>query len=148
MWRKILRKLIPSFLHKFFVPSDSDGSKESRQFAFQFHLIQPTPSLVPTPKVSKKKKEYRKYIAYWKNLTFREKEVLALMCLGLKDHQIEAELNLAHSTIRTHFQNIFRKFFLRDRYEIRHVLREWDFQIWWRDRHRIPTPFPRPSTRD
>lgn len=148
MLRKILRILIPPHLRYLFPETDQDGVKESRQYAFQAHVIQSTPSLVPTSKESKQKKEYRKYIVYWKSLTFREKEVLALMCLGLKDHQIEAELNLAHSTIRTHFQNIFRKFSLRDRYEIRHVLREWDFQIWWRHRHRIPTPFPRPSTRD
>src|SRR5688572_6630842 len=130
MWRK-LRKLIPPHLQYLFPEAGQDepkqdGVKESRQYAFQAHLVQPTPSLVSTSKESKQKKEYRKYIVYWKSLSFREKEVLALMCLGLKDHQIEAELNIAHSTIRTHFQNIFRKFFLRDRYEIRHMLREWD----------------------
>ena len=59
------------------------------------------------------------------DLTLREEGVLALLAQGLTDRDIEAALNVAHSTLRTHTQHIYAKLNVHSREEAATIVREW-----------------------
>ena len=67
----------------------------------------------------------------WDILTRREQEVLALVCLGKRNNEIAEALGIAPQTVKTHLQNIFEKFSLRSKKELRQLLQDWDFTSWW-----------------
>jgi DNA-binding NarL/FixJ family response regulator len=67
----------------------------------------------------------------WASLTEREQEVTALACLGYRNYEIAETLGISHETVKTHMQNIFNKFEIRNRNELRRVLKDWQFQEWW-----------------
>jgi DNA-binding CsgD family transcriptional regulator len=73
--------------------------------------------------------------ALWDTLSEREQEVLALVCLGQRNHEIAGTLWIAPETVKTHLQHIFRKFGLRSKKELQLSLRDWDFADWWDSRH-------------
>jgi DNA-binding NarL/FixJ family response regulator len=70
----------------------------------------------------------------WDSLTEREQEVTALACLGYRNYEIAETLSISHETVKTHLQNIFNKFDIRNRNELRQALKEWQFQEWWDSR--------------
>jgi DNA-binding CsgD family transcriptional regulator len=78
--------------------------------------------------------------ACWDSLSEREQEVLALVCLGQRNYEIAAALGIAHETVKTHLQHIFRKFGLRSKKELRLLLRDWDFAAWWDSRQAAGLP--------
>jgi DNA-binding CsgD family transcriptional regulator len=67
----------------------------------------------------------------WNSLTPREQEVVALVCLGQRNYEIADILSIAPETVKSHLQNIFIKFDLRSRRDLRVVLKDWDFASWW-----------------
>ena len=67
----------------------------------------------------------------WDTLTEREQEVTALACMGYRNYEIGEALGISHETVKTHLQNIFNKFNIRNRNELRRALRDWQFQEWW-----------------
>lgn len=67
----------------------------------------------------------------WAALTHREQQVVALICLGYRNHQIAQTLVIAPETVKTHLQRIFDKFNLRSRKELRLALKDWEFREWW-----------------
>jgi DNA-binding NarL/FixJ family response regulator len=67
----------------------------------------------------------------WSSLSHREQQVVALLCLGHRNHEIAEILTIAPETVKTHLQRIFDKFNLRSRKELRLVLKNWDFRDWW-----------------
>lgn len=69
--------------------------------------------------------------AHWDSLSEREQEVLALACLNQRNYEIAEILGIAPETVKTHLQNIFRKFGLRSKKELRLLLKDWDFAGWW-----------------
>jgi len=71
----------------------------------------------------------------WFSLSSREREVAALIRMGYKNYEIADILGVEYGTIQTHLQNIFRKFNLRSRGEIRHALRSWPAEEWWNYHH-------------
>lgn len=68
---------------------------------------------------------------HWDSLTEREQEVTALACLGYRNYEIAETLDISYETVKTHMQNIFNKFEIRNRNELRRVLKDWQFQEWW-----------------
>ena len=50
-----------------------------------------------------------------KNLTERESEIVRCVAFGLRDGEIAQRLSIAEATVKTHLNNIFQKFGLRDR---------------------------------
>jgi RNA polymerase sigma factor (sigma-70 family) len=74
--------------------------------------------------------------ACWDALTEREREVLALACMGKRNYEIAQVLGISYGTVQSHFQNIFRKLRMRSKREIRLALRDWQFEEWWQGRHK------------
>ena len=68
---------------------------------------------------------------HWDNLTEREQEVTALACMGHRNYEIAETLNISHETVKSHLHNIFTKFDIRNRNELRRALKDWQFQEWW-----------------
>jgi DNA-binding NarL/FixJ family response regulator len=50
--------------------------------------------------------------------TQRERELIALIGLGLKNKEIAYELNISENTVHAHIRNILRKYKLRNRTQI------------------------------
>ncbi len=71
----------------------------------------------------------------WFSLTIREREVAALVCMGYRNYEIASLLGVGYGTIQTHLQNIFYKFGLRNRKEIRALLKSWLAEEWWTLHH-------------
>ena len=71
----------------------------------------------------------------WFSLTIRERQVVALVCMGHRNYEIASILGVENSTIQTHLQNVFRKFGLRSRNEIRTALISWPAEEWWKYHH-------------
>lgn len=67
----------------------------------------------------------------WAALSHREQQVVALVCLGYRNHEIAQTLVIAPETVKTHLQRVFDKFNLRSRKELRLALKNWDFREWW-----------------
>ncbi len=51
-------------------------------------------------------------------LTAREREIIALVALGLRNSEVAANLFISDETVKTHLSNIFHKLDLRDRVEL------------------------------
>ena len=71
----------------------------------------------------------------WFSLTIRERQVVALVCMGHRNYEIASILGVENSTVQSHLQNIFRKFDLRSRSEIRMALISWPAEEWWNYHH-------------
>jgi|SRR5687768_16127035 len=71
----------------------------------------------------------------WFSLTIRERQVVALVCMGHRNYEIASILGVGYPTIQTHLQNIFKKFGLRSRGEIRAALISWPAEEWWNYHH-------------
>ncbi len=71
----------------------------------------------------------------WFSLSIRERQVVALVCMGHRNYDIASMLNVEYTTIQTHLQNIFYKFNLRSRGEIREALKSWQAEKWWYVHH-------------
>jgi ATP/maltotriose-dependent transcriptional regulator MalT len=69
--------------------------------------------------------------AHWASLSHRERQVVALICLGYRNYEIANTLTIAPQTVKTHLQTIFHKFNLRSSKELRLALKNWDFRDWW-----------------
>ena len=67
----------------------------------------------------------------WAALSHREQQVVALICMGYRNHEIAQTLVIAPETVKTHLQRVFDKFNLRSRKELRLALKNWDFREWW-----------------
>jgi ATP/maltotriose-dependent transcriptional regulator MalT len=67
----------------------------------------------------------------WSALSYREQQVVALICLGYRNYEIAKILVVTPDTVKTHLQNIFHKFDLRSGKELRFALRNWNFTDWW-----------------
>ncbi|HLO14315.1 MAG TPA: helix-turn-helix transcriptional regulator [Anaerolineales bacterium] len=71
----------------------------------------------------------------WFSLTIRERQVVALVCMGYRNYDIASMLGVSYPTIQTHLQKIFHKFGLRSRNEIRVALVSWPAEEWWTYHH-------------
>ena len=69
-------------------------------------------------------------LVIWKDLPPREQEVAALACLGYTNAEIARMLMIANETVKSHVQNLLRKFGLRRKEELRRALAGWDFRAW------------------
>jgi DNA-binding CsgD family transcriptional regulator len=68
--------------------------------------------------------------AYWSLLTPREKEVIALVCLGYLDKEIAGMLGISYSTVKKHVDHAMSKAGARQRGHIQWLLSDWDFNAY------------------
>ncbi len=66
----------------------------------------------------------------WLNLTPREQEITALICMNYTSRQIAAKLHISPETVKTHVEHLLIKFDVPDRYMLRILLNGWDFKGW------------------
>ena len=78
--------------------------------------------------------ETGKYEEIWGQLSTREQQVTALICLGFRSYEIAIALGVSYETVRSHSKHIYAKFGL-GRKELRQALRQWDFENWWEEHH-------------
>ena len=62
----------------------------------------------------------------WETLSPREKQVAALVCRGWTSRQIAALLQISPTTVKTHAENVQRKFGASNREAFRQMLSGWD----------------------
>jgi DNA-binding CsgD family transcriptional regulator len=81
-------------------------------------------------------------LARWQQLTDREKEVTALVWMGMTNPEIAARLVISENTVKTHIRNIFAKFDTNSKENLRLALASLDFSEWvdtWLNQARPPT---------
>ena len=66
----------------------------------------------------------------WEQLTPREQEVTALVCLGCTNNEISKKLMISPNTVKSHISHAMAKFGAGKRAEIQRLLRDWDFRQW------------------
>jgi DNA-binding NarL/FixJ family response regulator len=76
----------------------------------------------------------QEYQQHWRNLTFREQQVAMLICRGLTNRQIAAQLNISPETVKVHARQALLKLGFHSRKEFRISLCEWISQEMTPDR--------------
>jgi DNA-binding CsgD family transcriptional regulator len=77
-----------------------------------------------------RRQEEERKLEYWRSLSPREQEVVALVCLNYTNRQIAERLVISPETVKTHVANVLHKFGLRRRGDLRQYLDNWDFSAW------------------
>ena len=70
------------------------------------------------------------YLQLWQELTRREKQTAALVCLGFTNQEIAARMIISVNTVKTHIRSIFSKFGINSKNELQAILSGWDFTEW------------------
>ena len=66
----------------------------------------------------------------WDQLTPRQQEVTALVCLGCTNQQVAARLSISPETVKSHVRAVLRRFDLHNRTELNRFFANWDFSEW------------------
>ena len=66
-------------------------------------------------------------VRLWETLSARQQQVAALICLKYTNDEIAEKLHISSDTVKTHVSNVLRKFNVRGRHQLAHILRKWDF---------------------
>lgn len=66
----------------------------------------------------------------WQELSQREQQIIALVCLNYTNHQIADRLMISPETVKTHVRNVLYKFNLSAKADLRLALSDWDFSAW------------------
>jgi len=74
----------------------------------------------------------------WYELSPRQQDIAALICLRYTNPQIAARLQVSPETVKTHIRSILLRFGVRSKTELRQSLYYWDFSAWEKQKKRIP----------
>lgn len=66
----------------------------------------------------------------WRELSPRQQDVAALVCLGYTNQQIASRLSISPETVKTHIRNVLRRLGLRTKFDLRQMYEDWDFGAW------------------
>lgn len=66
----------------------------------------------------------------WQQLTPRERELTALIWLGLSNPQISQQLSISQNTVKAHIRNILAKFNVNSKEALREQLQGLDLSDW------------------
>ena len=66
----------------------------------------------------------------WESLTPREQEVTAFVCLGYANGQIAVRMGITQAGVKFHLRNVYSKFEVKNRAQLRQTLAGWDFDAW------------------
>lgn len=70
------------------------------------------------------------YLKRWNELSPREQEVAALVCLGYTNSEIGRRLFISTETVKSHTKHILGKFNMRRKLDLMKALARWDFSEW------------------
>ncbi len=73
---------------------------------------------------------FEDYAMLWENLTLREQEVVALVCLDYNNQEIGSRLSISPETVKTHLYKALSKLRLKHRKDLPQALVNWDFSNW------------------
>ena len=73
---------------------------------------------------------FEDYTRLWGNLTLREQEVVALVCLDYNNQDIGSRLFISPETVKTHLYKALSKLRLKHRKDLAQALVNWDFSTW------------------
>ena len=116
-----------------------EGSQRTNKYAYtltnSLHLIRPSNSTGQDDQPSKSEsavspshdKAIDELYQRWLFLSPREQDVVALTCLGYKNHQIGFRLGLSVATVKSYLQTVFHKLNLHSKTELRLIFYGWDF---------------------
>ncbi|MDP2363669.1 MAG: LuxR C-terminal-related transcriptional regulator, partial [Ignavibacteria bacterium] len=122
-----MRSFLPKHLRNLFKKKETSVNDQSRTYSHDTEYNREAGTtrgdldLARQPQLDRE----RENLFHWQSLSPREKEVVALVCMGQRNYQIAETLGIAHGTVKSHLVNIFKKFNLRDRHAIRLALRDW-----------------------
>ena len=66
----------------------------------------------------------------WWELTPRQQEVAALVCLGYTNQEIAVRLSISTETVKSHVRAVLQHFEVHSKVELRRRLAGWDFSAW------------------
>lgn len=66
----------------------------------------------------------------WHELTRREQEIAALICMDYTNRQIASRLRISEETVKSHTTKILHKFNVKGKFQLRMLLSDWDFSEW------------------
>ena len=66
----------------------------------------------------------------WEQLTPREQQTAAFVCLGYTNREIAELMVISPNTVKTHIRNIYGKFNINSKAELQQALAGWDFRTW------------------
>ena len=66
----------------------------------------------------------------WRQLTPRQREITALICLGYTNQEMARRLNISIETVKSHVRAVLEQFGAPSKAELRHRLANWDFSTW------------------
>ena len=84
------------------------SSNEDRGYEFGFRV----------PSISLLDSQQWNYIRKWYRITARELQVARLVCRGLNNNKIAAELRISHGTVKTHIRNIYRRIRVKNKIQM------------------------------
>lgn len=67
----------------------------------------------------------------WHDLTPRQQQVAALVCLGYTNEAIAQQLVISVNTVRSHVRHVLDKYAVTSKAELRLILSGWDFESWY-----------------
>lgn len=77
-----------------------------------------------------KRQAAEEYLRRWRDLSPREQEVAALICLNYTNEEIAHRLVISTQTVKTHVRNALWKFGVNSKTELSEMLADWDFSAW------------------
>ena len=130
LWERLLRALGYQRVRQVTFEARQDLLEAVQELADQESRLpeQVTTDLIRQALAQRRAAEF--YVDRWQQLTPREQQVAALVCLNYTNHQIAARLTISPDTVKTHVHHLLAKFDLHRKADLRVTLSGWDFSAW------------------
>jgi DNA-binding CsgD family transcriptional regulator len=73
----------------------------------------------------------------WLSLTPREQEATALLNLGFSNGEMATRMGITEAGVKFHLRNVYIKFQVKNRTQLREKLTGWDFRAWLKPHERF-----------
>ena len=71
-----------------------------------------------------------KHLHLWQSLTRRERQAVALACVGRTNIEIASQMGITEQTVKSHLYSAERKFGVSSKPQLLQLLSDWDFSSW------------------
>jgi len=129
-WEMIWRELKTWLQRKRFFAMDVEALESLRLIA-EREQCSPQEAAERLFKAALAEQDLQDYVfERWQLLSPRERQIAALVCRNYTSRQIAAQLKISPTTVKTHAENILRKFNARNRQALRQLLSGWDLSAY------------------